>query len=729
MKTLSLALALAASLLPLQASDTWFEFRPDNKNGPSVIGMESWLPAPAGAQGRVLMKRDRLVLEKTGEPIKFWGVNLGGSDCTPSREMADYWAERFARYGINAVRFHKPWDQLYTKEDSTKLRPEPLARFDYFCHALRQRGIYYTWSFFYHRRLGATDLKRLSYPEEFQNPDGKNGNVYGATDYIPEIQDILIEATENLLRHENPHTGLTYAEDPALACIEFQNEASIMFWSDRGLRSMPSYEREVAARFSDWLRGKYRNHAGLLAAWGEKALNLYHYKDEHLDSRNILVVARPEDYATDRFNQFRTEGTFRRVSDTAEFLHTLQNEFYDRFTDRVRALGYTGPLVGSCWRGKGDVSEYYNLLSDARVGIIDRHNYFGGLDGWRPRPGSFAASSQINNPGGGLLSSGMVQVADRPYAFSEWATVFPNEYVVESPSLIAIYGLGLQGWDASYQFATNTAGRGYSEALHKRNLLWVIERPENIGIYPAIARMIYRGDVAEGEVISTRRLSMDDLRDGALPWGSEHYSGWKDVKTYVGPMPGKALGAGRIVVAFTPSPVPSDMPFLDPLLKDGVLHSNTGQLRWDMRREKRYFVAVDTPGTKAVIGFAPDEPVELGAWKIGFSEAPFAAVFVTSLDREGALDTAKSALVTVVGRAANTGMVFNEARNELIAIGDGPVRLEPVRVSLRTSDRLPKEIQVLDHDGRRTGKTLPVSGPDIILDGAEHKTLYYELVW
>jgi hypothetical protein len=729
MKTKQIRLLPVVYLLSLgvaQAGEKWFEFKPTNDNGPSVIGMENWLEAPAGKHGPVLMQEDRLVFRDTQKPVKFWGVNLGGSDCLPSHEQAEYWAERFARYGINAVRLHKPWGELYTEADSTKLKDDAVERLDYFCNELRKRGIYYSWSFFYHHKLGKDDLKRLQFPDDLTNPQGKKGNIYGATEYLPGVQDILIEATENMLNHVNPYTGLRYADDPALMTIEFQNEASIMFWSEAGLQSMPNYARDVARRFSIWLKAKYGSQEELVKAWGKDSLNVYEYKDEHLDRENLYVFSRPDDYGTENFAKLRATGMFQRVADTAEFLDHLQNEFYGRFTQRVRAAGYVGPLVGSCWRGKGDVSEYYNLRSDALVGVIDRHNYFGGLGGWKPQPGQFAAKAQINNPGGGLLSSGMMQVKDRPYSFSEWATCFPNEYVLESPALIAAYGMGLQGWDSSFQFAANTQGRGYSEAIHLRNLLWVIERPENIGIYPALARMIYRNDLAEGPVISTRRAALKDLQEGKLPWGAEYYSGWKDVKTYVGPMPGSALAAGRVVVEFTDTPQPSDLPNMARYETNGVIRSATGQLVWDVSRPGLGFFTIHAPGTRAIVGFQPDQPQQLGTVELSFKDAPFAGVFVSSLDPQKSIEQADRLLLTVVARAANTGMQFNENRDELLAVGEGPVLIEPVTVKF-SSERKIKAVHVLDHDGRRTDRTLKGGSVGITLRGSETHAIYYEL--
>ncbi len=92
-------------------------------------------------------------------------------------------------------------------------------------------------------------------------------------------------------------------------------------------------------------------------------------------------------------------------------------------------------------------SHYANLHTDCLVGLIDRHNYFGGGDQNR-----IDNTSMLRVPGSGHLSTGMEQVADRPFMLSEWIHVLPNEWGAEGVAVIGAYGLGLQGWDVSYLF-------------------------------------------------------------------------------------------------------------------------------------------------------------------------------------------------------------------------------------------------------------------------------------
>ena len=78
----------------------------------------------------------------------------------------------------------------------------------------------------------------------------------------PDIQDLLIEHIVNLLKHVNPYTHLSYAQDPAISYVEIQNEDDI-FWfaTPPTISSRPTYLRAFNKRFCDWLTHKYKTQA------------------------------------------------------------------------------------------------------------------------------------------------------------------------------------------------------------------------------------------------------------------------------------------------------------------------------------------------------------------------------------------------------------------------------------------------------------------------------------
>lgn len=178
----------------------------------------------------------------------------------------------------------------------------------------------------------------------------------------------------------------------------------------------------------------------MATAWG-RALK----SDERLDSANVSVIANPW-AMSDQHLPVARGGERERLLDNAAFMHDTQNRFYSRFVSAIRQTGYKGPVTGSPWQAPAMLPHYYNLKSDWMVGYIDRHNYFGGaLD-----------DTMLKAPGSGYLSTGLQQVAGRPFTVSEWIHVYPSLYSAEGPVIMAAYGLGLQGWDASYEFQSTS---------------------------------------------------------------------------------------------------------------------------------------------------------------------------------------------------------------------------------------------------------------------------------
>ena len=698
------------------AGPDWFAFRPSKELKPGVIDMDRWLDHPAGKHGGVLMVKDRFAFED-GTPVKFWGANLSYTASAPDKETAEFTAARFAKYGVNAVRMHKfsyPTDQMGIGDpaDSTRMDPPGLDRLDYFASRLKEHGVYFGWSHSYGFHVVPGDRKRLlAYDEIAKN---LQGNTYAFIHFAEDVQDLMIDMVVNLLKHKNPYTGKTYAEEPALCFIELQNEDDIFFYtSEKAFNACPTYKKRFLARFAAWLKERYGTQEKLRAAW-EGALR----SGETLADENIVPQLNPWFFGEDHLPG-QKGGARRRLLDTAAFLHDVQDRFYSRFVKAIRDAGYKGPINGSPWQAPSMLPHYYNLYSDYKAGYIDRHNYFEG-----PGPGMFA--SMLTHPGSGYFSSGLQQVIDRPFALSEWIHVYPNVYSAEGPAILAAYGLGLQGWDASYEFQSQAARRTFDDTAGQFPWgIWEADVPTSLGQYPALARMIYRGDVKEGDVISVRRVSSADLAEGRFSF-SDKVEQHGDVKSFGGSVPPEALAAGRVVVEFVDKSRPSRLPDLSRYRRGSVIKSVTGQLAWDPAGQG--FFTVNTPGTKAVVGFAEGKEQTLGDVKIRL-DCPFASLFLTALDRGSDLAEGKHALISVLARQSNTGFTYFVPDHRVLKNGRAPILLEPVKATLSIAGRPIAAVNVLDHDGRPTGRTLPVSDGRFILDGTKDKAIYYEVVF
>ena len=720
-KKILLSAAAAALTLTLSAQPGWFEFENKPAAAESVIDMSHYLDKPAGKHGFMQNVDDKFVFED-GTPIKIWGVNLADARIFVERPIAEQWAGYLAKYGVNGVRFHKFTRPGFKGEHtSTNLSQSNFDKLDYFSNQLKDSGIYYGWSHIYgHTPLPGDSARLIAYSEI------KGGTTIGLIHFSDDLQDLSIELTVNMLNHHNPYTGMRYADDPALNFVELQNEDNIFFATAAGaLMKCPTYKAIACKKFSQWLRAKYGSHEGLIEAWGADAIDVFDQNqlDEHLDKENIFPMA----HHTMLSSQFIYRPDMRkRLLDTALFLYELQDAFYKRYAQAIRDTGYKGALIGSCWQAGDNTAHFYNLYSDYQIGAIDRHNYFGGgVGGHGIKEGSLREKSMLEAPGSGLMSVGMQAVADRPFSYSEWFSLSPNEWIAEAAPLIAAYGMGLQGWDASYVYACNYPHlvNGLEAPNHG---VYNADAPIHMGLYPALARMIYSGEVREGGRIGFQKVHVPSLADGRLGFESNVTQDW-DQKSFDGTIPSEALVVGKVGVEFTDSFEETASPNLSRYIDSTaqLIYSTSGQLAWNFGKQK-YFT-VNVPSTKMWVGFLPNRKMPLGGYTLR-CQNPFAIVSINSLDRAKNLSQTDRILITTIARAQNKGMQYNATRDSLINKGEPPLMMEGVNLILPLPQKVTGKLHILNHNGERTGQSIDVKKNNILtLSGSRYKTFYYEL--
>jgi hypothetical protein len=684
---------------------------------PSLFGMENWQEKPAGKHGFLQMKGDRFEFED-GTPVKFWGVNPLKVDQTVDEEYLARSAAILERLGVNLVRFHafgkpnvpKKWAhmlKIQDQHDGLRFDARHLELLDYGFAEMKEHGVYNGWSVIYGWYATEADRKRLiNYDEAVNLFAGHHwvGSFYEQTAFMPDLQDLIIQFHVKLLEHVNPHTGRRYADDPALAFLELQNEENA-FLAVRSYEARfakaPTYRKLIYQRFADWLKAKYATRDALAAAWGS-ALKA----DESLEAANITP-----------FPVWYQGKPSQRIADQMHFIYTTQRDYYVKFEAAVRKTGYKGQLIGSCWQAADWVGHLYNVLTDRQIGFIDRHNY---------------NKANLQVPGAGLLSAGFQSVLDRPFTFSEWAGGARVGETLDVP-LVAIYGMGLQGWDASMQFAWDHPGT----LPHKS--AGVNDTCNDFGAiaqYPALARLVRRGDVREGAIVGNRRISLPALYATGDVGLIEQFSllGGANNKSFDAAVPSAALAAGRVVLEFVDGPV--EKPVIDTSAAHidanrKLVRSTTGQLAWD--HSGRGFLTVDTPGTKAVIGHSGGKTHALGEVTIT-PKTPFCNVYVTAPGKEETIAGAKSLLITATARMVDRETVFDDlSERPLVAapFKKGPVVLEPVAAMIELKRTGPCRVFALDHGGRKTSPPVEVpveqtaSGCRITLDGAKHHTPYY----
>ncbi|MFO1490367.1 MAG: carbohydrate binding domain-containing protein [Kiritimatiellia bacterium] len=253
--------ATAAELVPFSL--------PWDDGAPGPADLSATLHKPAGGQGFVEARDGHLFAGS--KRIRFFGANVTAGACFPDHETAGKVAARMAKFGLNAVRFHfldsawgKPRLIQYDTGDWTRWDDDALDRFDTFFARLKERGIYSNLNLLVGRRFGVQD----GVDPAIQQLDWKVAHAIGFF-HAPHLEAQKAYA-RRLLTHRNPHTGLTYAEDPAVAMVEVNNENGLIHtWLAGDFDNLPEiFARDLQRQWNDWLARHHRDTAALIHAWG-----------------------------------------------------------------------------------------------------------------------------------------------------------------------------------------------------------------------------------------------------------------------------------------------------------------------------------------------------------------------------------------------------------------------------------------------------------------------------
>jgi hypothetical protein len=702
----------------------WFPviFDDDPLSRDSVIDMSHLVEAPAGQQG--FLKRDgaSLRFQRASTPVKFWAIGAAPGEKSPEQMVQA--AKWFRKHGINLVRQHTVLNAVGLMDANGEFDADELDRYDRWFATLKEQGIYTTWSVIYPHH-GAFLQKHDGYDAEMfaeldasdRNHDGRTGPIV-VNDYINldrRLQDIALRYFDKLLNHRNPYTGARYKDDPALAVLEFQNESNVFFHTLNELRSgkPPRFARGMRRMFFQFIQNKYESKQAVARAWNNR---WDRYDDWEAGELGLMGAFH---WGADG-PLYEFKGQTRRAGDYIEFLARLQRDYYEQRESQVREIGFQGVTVTTAWRSGGPAASMANLYADTAAEMIDRHNYFGGGDG-----GHHIVEGKVNNathlakPGSGLLSLALFQCEDRPFSVSEWSMMPPAPYKAEAAPLYAFYGIGLQGWDASYHFncGSHRMGDGWP-GLSK----YVTQTPHYMGQFPALAFAVHHNHIEEGEIVAARRLSREEVFSGKDVLGQSLSGGGHDDKQLVGKLttPPEAVAIGRVTIGF--GNAKSTMTDLSPYWdrQEKKLVSTTGQLVWDYGNR---CVEVRSAKTQAIIGFAGEASHDLPSVSAQI-KTPFVSLIFTPLDNED-LTSSRRILITAMARDKQTGAIYNADWSQLEQMGGPPLLMEPVQATLRIKGAVPTAVRPLDLYGVPKKQQVDLQSDGRFSIDGSHQTYYY----
>ena len=227
----------------------------------SAVDVSGLNDRPAGKLGPVVARDGHLY---TGaKRFRIVGVNLCFGANFPTHADAQKVAARMSKFGINCVRFHHMDMQTppsgLVKADKATLDPGQLDKLDYLISRLKAHGIYADLNLHVSR----------TYPDA-PTWEGMPSFLKGIDNVDPRLIALQKNYARDLLTHRNPYTKNRYADEPAVALVEINNENALIHeWWNGGLDTLPNpYRSDFATRWNDWLKTKYRDTASLQKAWG-----------------------------------------------------------------------------------------------------------------------------------------------------------------------------------------------------------------------------------------------------------------------------------------------------------------------------------------------------------------------------------------------------------------------------------------------------------------------------
>jgi len=260
----SVLLALVVGASPVMAADLFPFQLPWDDASASATNISFLNDKPAGGAGFITVKDGHLFAGD--KRFRIFGVNTCFAADFPDKDLAPKVAARMAKYGINCVRFHH-MDMMSAPggiwaKDMKTLDPGQLDRLDWFIAKLKENGIYADLNLHVSRTY--PDRPKA---EKKTNPDYDKG----VDNYCAVMIEMQKDYARQLLTHVNPYTGKSYAEEPAVALVEINNENSLGFqwWAKEMDDLIDVYRTELEEKWTKWIAKKYESDAKAIDAWKE----------------------------------------------------------------------------------------------------------------------------------------------------------------------------------------------------------------------------------------------------------------------------------------------------------------------------------------------------------------------------------------------------------------------------------------------------------------------------
>lgn len=630
----------------------------------------SWIQdAPAGKYGPLVTRDGQWYFrDRPDIPVRFWGTNLVWNSSVPDKALARQIADRLAKMGYNAVRIHhNDGPRGLLRSDATSsydIDPEKLDRLDYLVSCLREAGLYTSFDLYAHRHFPAGES------EEFKTPLHAGG-LKTAITLSPSLRESWAKFATTFLKHRNPYTGDTYAEDPSIVSICPVNENVLeLFWGSDG-----AVAGVLQGKFEEWIKNQ-------------------HPKGLEAEKKSL------------EFSRFLMD---LQIESHAEISRILQDR-----------LGLVAPITDVNHRDFKQLT-----LARDRLDVVDVHRYwdhprFAG-DPWK-LPFMYRCESAMGDHATLPRELFPTRITGLPFIVTEIAFCYPNPFRAEMGALVGAYG-SLQSWSGIFRF-------NYSGPInpilgeHPIEGLNTVNDPVALLTDRITSLLFLRKDVSPARAMVSFEINPETLFSRAEELGSfspevSRIGLLSGLGSHVaGNLRKTAPASAPVSVVVTESsreaadgpPVfavqeklceeivrSGSLPGNVEELQQGIFVSDTGELVLDVNRQT--FKAV-TPRSET-FSCAASAMLEGEVSSVETSGA--ATVMVASLD-DKPLPESRRILVLHLTDAQNSGVTFRSSDMKVVeAWGQAPVVIRAGTMRLALTHQFASEVIVhaLDMTGRR----------------------------
>ena len=371
-----------------------------------------------------------------------------------------------------------------------------------------------------------------------------------------------------------------------------------------------------------------------------------------------------------------------------------------------------------------------NLM--AKMDCVDTHAYwqhpvFPGRP-WDPENWFVQNLSMVNARGGVLPELALRRVLGKPFCVTEYGSPAPNTYGSEAHLLRAAYA-SLQDWD--YISASRYSHSNTWDERCIFNFFDINQHPTKMATLIPAAAMYLRGDVKAARELVVASLGKEQEVDVL-----RHGHAWEMVHAGDAGVSRESSLIHRVAIATDGQLSPAAALKQEQAQVTGDRFvSDTEELVWDVRDQKRGVVTVNAEKSKAVIGFGGGKRFDLGG--VVVEPGPtlqdgWSAITVTAMEG-GFRKPPCRVLITATGGAENTGMGWKNPEKSTVGKdwGTAPTRVEgiPARITLPFPVKSVK-IWALDERGQRKAAFDAEANSDgnaVVVIGPEQQTIWYEV--